>query len=336
LSLGETEMTFGGGAAVTAVPAADVAVIGAGPAGLMAAIAAAGAGARVTVVERNARPGRKLMLTGGGRCNVTHQGEIDELIAGMPGNGRFLYPAFSAFSNRDLIELLSRHGVSTIVESDGRVFPESERARSVLEALESELVTLGASLRKDATVVSISTGDGAFSLNLDSAKLLTAARVIVATGGLSYPGTGSTGDGLTWAAAMGHRLIQPRPALVGLETGEAWSKSIPGLALRDVTVTLSGAGRIPAPVRGDILFTHFGVSGPPVLNLSRFAVRALAEPETTPALLISNAENLTLADWEARLRREFAAHPKRSLAAHLAEWWPRRLAEATNGLKPTP
>lgn len=311
-----------------AAVAVDTVIIGGGPSGLLAGIAAGRSGVRVLLLERNESPGRKLLLTGGGRCNVTHWGPTEDLVANLSGNGRFLYPALAAFSNAGLLRLLSEAGVESAVEADGRVFPRSNRARDVLGALLSLLGKAEAEIRTNSRVISLEPTPGSFRLRTDGGGTIEAAKVIIATGGVSYPATGSVGDGLAWAKRLGHRIIPPLPALVGLLTEEEWSRGIPGVSLRGAAVRLSGVKR---PEEGDVLFTHFGVSGPAVLNLSRYAVAALAAGAEKPVLSITTDPAASLAQWESRVEQAALANPHRNLAGLLAAWWPKALAVAVLG-----
>lgn len=258
----------------------DVAVIGGGGAGLLAGIAAARAGARTAVFERNAEAGNKVAIAGGGRCNFTNTFEPREFIRafGDTHAGK-LGHALRAFDNRTLIEMLKRHGVRGVLEQGYRLYTESGRGRDLVGALLNELVTAGARLTTHSQIESVrATPPRGFSLHglfAGRPGEQRAVTVVVCTGGLSYPTTGSTGDGHAWARELGHTVTDLRPGLVGLVVEEEWPKTLSGLSCPDTGVRLfSPDGRKPvAEERADLLFTHFGLSGPAVLDLSLVFVR---------------------------------------------------------------
>jgi predicted Rossmann fold flavoprotein len=238
-------------------------VIGAGPAGMMAAIFAARAGARVLLLEKNLRPGKKLLLTGHGRCNLTNISAGEDLVRQYPGGGPFLHSSLAQFSSRSICTFFQELGVELAVEDQGRVFPSSGRAEDILEALLGELARLGVEIRYRMRVDRLF--DKNHSFNIDG---LTASRVILATGGASYPGTGSTGDGYSLAHEAGHSIIPPGPALVPLIVEDKWVRSLSGLSLPAQARLKVGKKTIRD--QGQLLFTHFGLSGPLALNLSRY------------------------------------------------------------------
>lgn len=252
----------------------DVAVIGAGPAGMSAAATAAKAGARTLVLERKARPGRKLALTGGGRCNFTNALPAHKFLRSFGDeNARKLGAAFRAFSNRDLLQMLSARGVAAREESDGRIFTASGRAEDVVDAWRKEVSEAGAEMVTSATVTHCTrNADGTFRLEADFRRTFFARALILCTGGVSYPETGSTGAGFEWLRRLGIKTTPLRPALVGLQTREAWPKELSGTACSKVALKLrcvtQGERKIVAGECGELLFAHFGVSGPAVLNLS--------------------------------------------------------------------
>ena len=246
----------------------DVAVIGGGPAGMFAAITAAGQGRRVLLLERNDRLGKKLLITGKGRCNVTNNCDCPEILQNIPRNGRFLYSAMTEFPPKRIMEFLESAGCHLKTERGNRVFPVSDRSQSVLEALQKEIHQSGVTVRtarvkkirlKDGAVCGVETDRGVFDCD----------SVILATGGVSYPTTGSTGDGYTIAKELGHTVIEPQGSLVPLETAGSDCPDMQGLALRNVGVKLLNAkGKTLYKDFGELLFTHFGVSGPTVLSAS--------------------------------------------------------------------
>ena len=245
-----------------------IAVIGAGVAGLLAAVHAAELGAEVYLFEKMDRVGLKMGITGKGRCNLTNSAPIEEFIGKTPGNGKFLYSAYRQFSNTDLLELLRRWGMETVAERGGRVFPKSEDAQEVRRLFMRKIEETGVHLHLSDPVHHILTEDGRVSAVETSRGTLPAAACILATGGKSYPRTGSTGDGYRMAAELGHKVTALRPALIPLVCANAYCKELQGLSLRNVALTVSAGGRRKAALQGEMIFTHFGISGPIVLSLS--------------------------------------------------------------------
>lgn len=251
--------------------AKKVIVIGAGPAGMMAAAIAGGRGLDVTLVEKNDRVGKKLLISGKGRCNITNSTDIEGLIENIPGNGHFLYSSFYTFSNLDLIEYLNKLGVETKVERGGRVFPASDRSKDVVDALERDARSKGVKVFLNAPVSGIVAGNGMVkAVRLKDGRLLECNSVVLATGGASYPGTGSTGDGYRIAQELGHSITPLKPSLVPLLVCEDWVKELQGLSLKNVEITITDKrGKKVYTDFGEMLFTHFGVSGPVILSASR-------------------------------------------------------------------
>lgn len=247
----------------------DVLVVGGGAAGLSAALFAARAGARVTLLERNEKLGKKIYITGKGRCNVTNTAEREDFMKQIVRNPRFLYAALSHLGSRDLMALLEALGVPLKEERGGRVFPVSDRASDVTRALEREILRLGATVRLNARAHELLLEDGAAAgVRLESGEEVRARAVIVATGGLSYPSTGSTGDGYRLAEAAGLALSPTRATLTPIETIEDWPGALSGLTLKNVRLgALNGKKKLFAE-QGELLFTHFGLSGPLALSLS--------------------------------------------------------------------
>jgi predicted Rossmann fold flavoprotein len=245
----------------------EVLVIGGGPAGMMAAIAAASRGRRVILAEKNERLGRKLLITGKGRCNVTNNCSTDELVRKTPVGGRFLYSAFSTFSADDTIAFFEEAGIPLKTERGQRVFPESDKASDIERGLEEELRKSGASVLR-AKAISVSKKEN-FITKTDIG-IIESQSVIVATGGLSYPKTGSTGDGYRFAKDFSHSVIEPTPALIPIITEGEDAPDMQGLSLKNVTLKLYKEGK-KKPIYeelGELLFTHFGLSGPLVLTAS--------------------------------------------------------------------
>ena len=246
----------------------DVIVIGGGPAGMFAAITAAKQGRSVMLLERNDRLGKKLLITGKGRCNVTNNCSEQEILQNIPRNGRFLYSAMTAFPPKAIMDFLEAAGCELKTERGNRVFPVSDKAQSVLDALKNEMRRAGVVVRT-GRVKEILTENGAVCGVATDKERFDANSVILATGGVSYPTTGSTGDGYAMAKTLGHTVVEPQGSLVPLETAGTDCPDMQGLSLRNVGVKLLNAkGKALYKDFGELLFTHFGVSGPTVLSAS--------------------------------------------------------------------
>jgi flavoprotein, HI0933 family len=295
----------------------DVIVVGAGPAGLMASIAAAENGARVLILDKGGRPGRKLAISGGGRCNVTNAMPIDELIRHIPGNGRFLHSALSDFSNQDIIDFFEKLGIRLKEEDHGRVFPVSNKAQSVVQALLQEMSRLEVTMRLNLPIDAVLYQNRAIGVRTRTGEIFNAFSVIIAVGGKSVPQTGSTGDGYSWAQAAGHTITELYPTEVPLTSSDPFivSKVLQGLSLRDVSVTLiSPKGKKIQSHRWDLIFTHFGLSGPAILRLSQFVVKALRKYKTADVtVLIDVFPDLTHDEVSRRLLERAEAAPRKEI-----------------------
>ena len=246
----------------------DGIVIGGGPAGMFAAITAAARGQKVLLLERNDRLGKKLLITGKGRCNVTNDCASEEILQNIPKNSRFLFSAMAAFPPRKIMDFLEEQGCALKTERGNRVFPVTDKSFSVLDALKNAMRRQGVTV-KTARVKKILTLDGKACGVKTESEVITAGWVILATGGVSYPATGSTGDGYTMAKELGHTIVEPQGSLVPLETAGNDCQEMQGLALRNCGVKLLNAkGKVLYKDFGELLFTHFGVSGPTVLSSS--------------------------------------------------------------------
>jgi len=288
----------------------DVIVVGGGASGLMAAGRAAELGARVLLLEKMGRVGIKLSLTGKGRCNLTNSGDLQTFIESYRHNGKFLHNVFSRFFNDDLIAFFNSCGLSTIEERGRRIFPASDRAQDVVRVLRDYISGHGVRVvfhapGREILVV----GGRAMGVRTDSG-VFEANRVILATGGASYPQTGSTGDGYRMAKNLGHTIQPIRPSLVPLEIEEPFVRDLQGLALKNVKVTLLASGRKAGEEFGEMLFTHFGVSGPIILSLSRPVVDALRQGRRV-TLSIDLKPALDERKLDARLLRDLDVHGKR-------------------------
>ena len=302
----------------------DLIVIGGGAAGMAAALFAARAGASVTLLERNEKLGKKVYISGKGRCNLTNDCDRDTFLSQVPRNPRFLYAALSFFSPQDMMALLESAGCPVTVQRGRRVFPSSEKASDVTRALSSLMRDAGVKVRLNTGVRSLETENGRITaVRTDSGERIPAAAVILCTGGFSYPSTGSTGDGYRLAAEAGHKVLPPSPVLVGLETVEDWPRSLQGLSLRNVTLTLQNGRKVLYTELGEMLFTHFGVSGPLVLEASCHLPDSLSDA----SLRIDLKPGLTPEQLDARLLRDFAASGKKLLQTELASLLPASMAE---------
>lgn len=308
----------------------DVIVIGGGPSGLMASVAAAEHGASVLLVDKGAKLGRKLGISGGGRCNVTNVKETSELIAHIPGNGRFLYSSFDHFNNRDIIDFFEALGIALKEEDNGRMFPVSDKASSVVSALIGKVRSLGVQIMTDSPVREVLYGEGTVQgVRLESGKAFSAAAVIIATGGKSVPQTGSTGDGYPWATAAGHTITELFPTEVPIISREEWIKSgeLQGLSLRDVSLTVwNPKGKKVIAHRGDMIFTHFGLSGPIALRCSQF-LRQVQRKSGTDAveLSIDLFPDLHPQEIESLLQNKLDLEPKKAIRNSLKGLLPERL-----------
>lgn len=302
-----------------------VAVIGAGAAGLMAAIRAAERGRRVIVLEKNRKAGVKILMSGGTRCNLTHATDVRGIITAFGPNGRFLHSALAAFGPDDAVELFEAEGVATKVEDTGKIFPASDKALDVLNALLRRLARSGAELLLGEAVTGLRFDGGHFEL-ATPARTLAAERVILTTGGQSYPGSGTTGDGYRFAAQFGHSIVRPRPALVPVTTDAAWATGLRGVTLPDVAVRVSDNGVTLATRRSSLLFAHFGLTGPAALDVSR-AVSGHINAKRL-ALTIDLLPDVKAAAIDEWLRGESLASGKKTLANVMATRLPHRVAEA--------
>lgn len=241
----------------------DTIIIGGGPAGMMAAISSSFYGQKTLLIEKNKRLGKKLAGTGGGRCNVTNNGNLDDLLAGIPGNGRFLYSVFSQFDNHDIINFFTENGVKLKVEDHGRVFPATDKSRTIIETLEKKIAELGGTVITNTEIVSVKKTDDLFIVR-SSDQTWTCQKLIVTTGGKSYPSTGSTGFGHDIARHFKHTVTDLEAAESPLLT-DFPHKALQGISLDDVTLSYG-----KHVITHDLLFTHFGLSGPAALRLSSF------------------------------------------------------------------
>lgn len=301
---------------------------------MLAAGRAAEIGSRVSLLERNERLGRKLSITGNGRCNLTNAGDTADFVRSFGRNGKFLYRALTEFSSRDLVAFFEELEVKTKEEEDGRMFPASGSSESVVKALERYMRRRGVTVRLNCRVERILVDEAAGAVSgvriTGCQEVLRADSVILATGGLSYPGTGSTGDGYSMAVELGHSIIPLRPALVPLETEEEFAKGLQGLSLDSIEVAALANGRRFASESGDMLFTHFGVSGPAVLALSALVVEHLDKGEKVE-LSIHLISGLDAAGIERRLMDEISGSGGKLLRTVMRRLMPNALVPVLMG-----
>ncbi len=303
-------------------------VVGAGPAGMMAAIRAAQMGPPVTLLEKNASCGRKLSLTGRGRCNIANDRPVEDFFAVFGKNGAFLRDAAKSFYVAELLGFFEREGMKFSRERQGRIFPVSESAADVVRILEKVLKREGVSLVLSAVVDDVSIRkDRVAGVRLEKGSTLDAERVVIASGGVSYPQTGSTGDGLRIAGKLGHHIETVRGGLVPLETAEGFVPDLQGLTLKNVALTFHAGRRRLACGVGEVLFTHFGVSGPLVLDASGWVTEALERQDAVTAS-IDLKPGMSAEALEKRLLRDFEARGALKVKNYLQDLAPVRLADA--------
>ena len=298
-------------------------VIGGGPAGMMATIASASYGQATLLIEKNKKLGKKLAGTGGGRCNVTNNGTLDDLMAGIPGNGRFLYSVFSQFDNHDIIKFFTDNGVKLKVEDHGRVFPASDQSRTIIQALENKILELGASLATNCEVVSVTKPEDVFIVK-SAEKTWTADKLIVTTGGKSYPSTGSTGYGHEIARHFKHTITDLEAAESPLLT-DFPHKALQGISLTDVTLSYD-----KHMITHDLLFTHFGLSGPAALRMSSFVKGGeILSLDLLPTTSSQELKDFLEEHREKAIKNSLKALLPERLADFLAQGFPEKAKQLT-------
>lgn len=297
-----------------------VAVIGGGPAGMIACGRLKERVKRVYLIEPNMFLGKKLRITGKGRCNITNTADVEEAMQNIPTNSRFLYSALYSFTNDDIISLLNSLGVSTKVERGGRVFPESDSAKDVADALKRYALGKNVEWIKDKAI-SVITKDGKVTGVKLAKSLIEVDSVIIATGGASYPLTGSTGDGYRMAQELGHSIIEPKPSLVPIVTNEKWVAEVMGLSLKNVSITMTNEkGKKIYSDFGEMLFTHFGISGPIALSASCHLKKA-----KSAKIYLDLKPALTQEQLDKRVCRDFEKYVKKHLQNALDDLLPKNL-----------
>ena len=293
-----------------------VLIIGGGAAGMMAAAFAAKNGNRVEVFEKNEKLGKKLFITGKGRCNITNAADLEDFFPAVTSNPKFLYSAFYSFTNEQVISFFEELGVKTKVERGGRVFPVSDHSSDVIQALKNEMERLGVKINLNAEVKELiteksSTGETVTGIRLVSGKKISGDAVIVATGGISYPSTGSTGDGYRFARRCGHKVSELSPSLVPMEVKEWYAGELMGLSLRNIEIRITDGKKKLYQEFGEMLFTHYGVTGPVILSASSVVGKKLKDTELTlhidlkPALTEEQLDKRVLREFETNHNRQF-------------------------------
>lgn len=297
-----------------------VIVIGAGPAGMMAAITAAKKH-KVILIDSNDKVGKKLFITGKGRCNVTNSKDISDFFDFIPGNPQFLYSSLYTYTNDNVISFFQEHGVELKVERGGRVFPKSDKSSDIIKALSKALKESKVDIKLKSKVTDIQFDNSEIkSIEINSSEKISGDHYIIATGGASYPLTGSTGDGQKFAKKMGHNIIDLKPSLVPIELSESWLKDLAGLSLKNISLTIYECKKQVYKEQGEILFTNFGVSGPLVLSGSRFIEKS---KENTISVDLKPA--LSLTELDKRIQKDFKKYINSNFKNALDDLLPQKL-----------
>ncbi|RJY49850.1 NAD(P)/FAD-dependent oxidoreductase [Veillonella atypica] len=303
-----------------------VVVIGGGAAGLMAAVIAGREGAKVTLLEKMNYVGKKMGITGKGRCNITNACDMSDFIKNTPGNGKFLYGAYERFTNEDLLQLLHDAGLETKVERGGRVFPASDSALDVRNTFMKLMKHYGVDVHLEEPVKKLLIDDGVVTGVVTDKETYHADAVVIATGGKSYPATGSTGDGYILAAQVGHKITDIRPSLVPIVTEESWVKDLMGLSLRNIELSVVAKNKVQAKMFGEMMFTHFGITGPIVLSLSHTVGKLMRKKNIgTIGLDINLKPALSPETLDKRLQKDFDLYSKKQLINGMKDLLPSRL-----------
>lgn len=303
-----------------------VVVIGGGAAGLMAAVIAGRERAKVTLLEKMNYVGKKMGITGKGRCNITNACDMSDFIKNTPGNGKFLYGAYERFTNEDLLQLLHDAGLETKVERGGRVFPASDSALDVRNTFMKLMKHYGVDVHLEEPVKKLLVDDGVVTGVVTDRETYHADAVVIATGGKSYPATGSTGDGYILAAQVGHKITDIRPSLVPIVTEESWVKDLMGLSLRNVELSVVAKNKVQAKMFGEMMFTHFGITGPIVLSLSHTVGKLMRKKNIgTIGLDINLKPALSPETLDKRLQKDFDLYSKKQLINGMKDLLPSRL-----------
>lgn len=301
---------------------AKVLVIGGGPAGMMAAIAARDNHHQVFLIEKNQKLGKKLFITGKGRCNVTNGKDISEFFDYIPTNPYFLYSSLYSFTNEDVIKFFESRGIKLKQERGGRIFPASDKSSDIIKGLEGALKEKEINILLNDGVKKIeSNGNRVVSVILDSGEKIYCDHLIMATGGASYPQTGSSGDGYKFSKQLGHKIIDIKPSLVPIEINESWIKDVQGLSLRNIQLTLkNSANKIIFKEQGEMLFTHFGISGPLVLSASSFI-----KPKEVYEISLNLKPALNEKELDLRIQKDFSKYNNKDFKNALNDLFPKKL-----------
>lgn len=298
-----------------------VCVVGAGPAGIIAAGIAGSRGKDVILIDKNERIGKKLFITGKGRCNITNNAPIKDFFDNVMKNKNFLYSSFYSFSNRDIINLLETYGLKTKVERGNRIFPESDKSSDVIKAFQKFLSDNKVNILLNTNVNSIDIKNRKFIVNTNNDEM-TFDKLVIATGGKSYPSTGSTGDGYKFAETFGHSITKIRPSLVPIEIKEDWIKDLQGLSLKNVTLSAHSKKRLLYEEFGEMIFTHYGISGPIVLSISNYLYRYINDGIR---LLIDLKPALDNKKLDDRILRDFELNNNKKIKNSLDDLLPQKL-----------
>ena len=299
-----------------------VIVVGGGPAGMFAAYFAAKNGHKVTLLEQNEKLGKKLYITGKGRCNITNASDMEELFKNVCSNPKFLYSAFYSYTNEQVVDFFEGYGLRTKVERGNRVFPMSDHSSDVIATLSKALKNVGVEVRlytkvKELLTSEVSDGNEIESqpmisgVVLDNGERIQADAVVLATGGISYPSTGATGDGYRFAEKTKHRIVEPTPSLVPFETKEAWVRELQGLSLKNVAIKIVNGKKVLYEDFGEMLFTHFGISGPMILSASAamkpdsFKEQPIAYIDLKPALEVDTLDKRILREFDEAKNKQY-------------------------------
>ncbi|KPU44859.1 tRNA uridine 5-carboxymethylaminomethyl modification enzyme MnmG [Oxobacter pfennigii] len=300
----------------------NIIVIGGGAAGMMASLIAAKEGKKVILIEKNEKLGKKVYITGKGRCNITTSLEIEEIMSNIPGNSSFLYSALYTFSNHDLMNMIEDMGVKLKIERGNRVFPESDKSSDIIKAFENHLKKHDVNIMFNSEVSDIIIVNNEIKGVILNNRELPCDSVIIATGGMSYPLTGSTGDGYKFAKKAGHTVTKIRPSLIPLTAKEEWVKKLQGLSLKNASVNVSFKNKVIFEQLGEMIFTHFGVSGPIILSASRFVVDRLPDEVK---LSINLKPGLTFEQLDKRVQKDFEIYSNKMFKNSLDSLLPQKM-----------
>ncbi len=303
----------------------DIIVIGGGPAGMIAAGKAASMSKKVLLIEKNEKLGKKLYLTGKGRCNITNTASLEDFLMKIPKNTKFMYSSLSSFFNVDIVQLLNSLGLETKIERGDRVFPFSDKSSDVIKHLEKYMRMNNVLVMLNTKVISIKSDNGVVrGVELSTGEFLTTKSVIIATGGLSYPMTGSDGDGYKFAEDLGHKVTDLYPALVPLIVKESYIKELQGLTLKNVTISLKADEEVLYSDFGELLFTHYGLSGPLILTASYYAIEALRKNKNL-SVFIDLKPYMDYEELDRRLLKDFEKFINKNFNNSLNELLPKKL-----------